>query len=251
MKLYLPFILYACLVIFIPNPILFTFAETDNEKNETFINSYDADLTGDGFQEHFTLRGVLLSNRSHFYRDVWMDISSPFSHQWKISFDGGYDPDIQLIDLNHDHIFDIFYQVAKDENKRQYNYQLYTLQNGMVKNLPLPKHKHIQGKFLNGFKIKIQINPHKAPIIKDIKEEYTKQNIYKEDGTLVKDKKLNITPISFLEPILISETKGYGLKSYQSIKGINEKDVLGEIITLWYYKDDEWIILTSEWKANS
>src|SRR5690625_4962151 len=189
MKVYLPFILCSCLFIFIPNPILFTVANTDNDKNETLINSYEEDVTGDGFREKFTLRGILLTNHSNFYRDVWMDISSPFSHQWKISFESGYNPNIHLIDLNHDHAFDIFYQVAKDENKHQYNYQLYTLQNGLVKSLPLPKHNHVQGEYLNEFKVKIQINPHQKPIIKNIeqnKEKYIDENIYSEDGKLNK-----------------------------------------------------------------
>lgn len=250
MKSYLSFILYTCFFIFIPNPFLSIGAETNNENdNPSFINSFEEDLTGDQFRELFTLNGTLLTKESNFYRDVWVDITSPFSHQWKISFDGGYDPTLELIDLNHDHTLDLFYQVAKDENKLQHFYQLYTLKNGVVKQLPLPKHNHIQAKFLSNFQVEIQIDPNKKPIKKDIsasKEEYVKQSIYNKKGKLLKDKKINITPISFIEPILLSKSKGYGLKSYQTINGLSDEDVLGQIVTIWYYQNDEWIILKSK-----
>jgi len=249
MRSYFSYLLYTSLFIF----ILFQgpFIQAKNEiETSTLIDSFAEDLTGDGFRENFTLNGILLSSKSGFYRDVWLDITSPFSHQWKISFDGGYEPKLDLIDLNHDHTFDIFYQVAKNENKSQYSYQLYTLKNGLVKQLPLPKHNHIQAKYLQDFKVEIRIDPNQKPIIKDIsklKKQYVNDKIYDGSGKLLKKEKATINPISTFEPILISESKGYGLKSSQSIKGINDHDVFGEIVTLWYYKNDEWIILKSEW----
>jgi|SRR5690625_2620248 len=235
-------------IIFITNSNTAIFA---NEKDESsFINSYEEDITGDGFREYFRLEGTLLSEKSNYYRDVWLNISSPFSKQWKISLNGGYDPNIQLIDLNHDHIFDLFYQVAKDEEKKQYQHQLYTLKNGVVEQLELPKHNYIQGEFQKDFTVTIQINPNAKPIKLDVsrnKEKYISEKLYNEDGSLFNRRKLNVNPISFIEPVLISESKGYGLKSYQTIKGIDNEDILGSIETLWYFKNNTWFILKSDW----
>ncbi|MEI3605437.1 hypothetical protein SPD48_07010 [Pseudogracilibacillus sp. SE30717A] len=244
-------LVYTCLILFILSAISVQAAiDPQEEDNSSFINSYEEDLTGDGFREYFTLNGTLLTDKSKFYRDVWLDISSPFSHQWKVSFEGGYDPDLQLIDLTHDQTFDLLYSVAKDENKHQFNYQLYTLKNNVVKQLPIPKHNHIQGKFINDFKIELQINPNMKPIIKDIsnnKHSYIEEGLYEENGKLIEEKNLKIPPIEKLEPVLISKSKGYGLKSYQPIKGVNNEDVFGEIITLWYYQKDRWLVLQTDW----
>lgn len=222
-----------------------------NENGEpSFINSYEEDITGDGLREYFKLQGTLLSNKSNYYRDVWLNISSPFAKQWKISFNGGYDPSIQLIDLNQDNVFDLFYQIAKDEKKQQYDYQLYSLKNGDIHQIPLPEHHYIQGEFLRDFKISLQMNPKSKPIMIDVankKNKYMKENIYDEDGKLIEKKRIIIHPISHLEPILISESKGYGLKSSQPISGLNDNDLLGRVETLWYFKNDKWIILTSDW----
>lgn len=250
---FLFFLLCTCLCIFIPTASTIKEAKSEND-DSSFINSYEEDLTGDGLREYVTLNGVLLTDKSDYYRDVWLDITSPFSHQWKISFEGGYDPHLQLIDFNHDHTFDMFYEVAKDEDKRHNFYQLYTLKNGEVEQLPLPKNNHIRGEFVKNFQVELNMHPNKKPMqinIKDKKDDYVQEEIYDENGKLLKKQQINISPITFMEPILISETKGYGLKSYQSVKGTNQNDLFGEIVTLWYYKNDKWVALKSDWRENS
>lgn len=246
MRTILPFL--TCLLFLIIPQISI---KAENE-DVSLINSYEEDLTGDGFHEQFTLNGILLSDESKFYRDIWLDISSPFSKQWKISLESGYNPELKLIDLNHDNTFDLFYKVAKNEESTHSVYQLYTVKNGVIKQLPIPKHNHIQARLLDDFKVEITLNPNMKPIIKDISSDdmikYIDQNLYEEDGKLIEDKRIKITPITLLEPVLISESKGYGLKSNQHIKGLDENDILGEIETLWYYQKDNWIILKSEWK---
>src|SRR5699024_4124568 len=149
-----------------------------------------------------------------------------------------------------DHTFDVFYQVAKDEDESQHYYQLYTLKNGLVEKLPLPKHNYIRGKFLNNFKAEIRMHPNKKPLQIDLqrnKNRYVQEDIYDEAGKLQQEKDINISPITYMQPILISESKGYGLKSYQNVKGIDSDDLFGQVETLWYYKDNEWIILKLNW----
>ena len=49
-----------------------------------------------------------------------------------------------------------------------------------------------------------------------------------------------------MEPVLISETNGYGLKTYEQIIGVFDEPI-GEIQTLWYFNNDEWIALKTDW----
>src|SRR5699024_10665625 len=133
--------------------------------------------------------------KSIFYPDVWVDITNPFSQHWKISLQAGYNPDIQLIDLTHDQIVDIFYMVAKNVDKQQYDYQLYSLKNGTVERIQLPKHQFLQIKLINDFKLEIQINPQEKPLVYSIEETelYIEEKIYDEDGKLLEpDKKLQL-----------------------------------------------------------
>lgn len=249
MKHHLYILLCLFLTVYLSVPTN-TIIATANPELSSLINSYEEDITGDGFKEHLSLKGNLLTEKSNFYKDVWIDITSPFSHQWKVLLENGYDPQLQLIDLNHDQTFDLFYSAAKDENKQQHVYRLYTINNGNIKQLTLPKHNHVQGKFLDDFKVEIKINPQMKAIIKDIsknKKHYIEETIYEEDGTLIKPKTVTLPPISHFEPTLISKSKGYGLKSVQTVKGINEQDFLGQIESLWYYRNEEWIILKTEW----
>lgn len=225
------------------------FAETGFESEPSLINSYEEDITGDGFREYLKLHGNLLSNQSVYYPEVWLDITNPFSQHWKISLQAGYHPDIQFIDLDHDNVFDIFYIVGKDAEKRKYHYQLYTLKNGTIEQIQLPKHKFVQTKLMNEFKIEIKTNPHEKSIIHSIedKNKYIEDEIYDKNGKLLLvEKKLQHKPIHFMEPVLISETNGYGLKTYEQIIGVFDEPI-GEIQTLWYFNNDEWIALKTDW----
>src|SRR5699024_9643057 len=155
------------------------------------------------------LKGSLFSEKSNFYRDVWLDIASPFAHQWKISLEGGYNPEVRMIDLNHDHTPDLLYRLAKHEESLQYFHQLYTFRKVTATQIPTPKHHDIHGKFLYHFKVKNKINPAMKPIIKNISNDeqpYIEEKIYNENGELPKEKSIKPKPINAFEPTLISKT---------------------------------------------
>src|SRR5690625_3629419 len=142
-----------CAILFITIPIhdvsIIYSAETDS----SFINSMEEDITGDGIREYIKLEGNLLSDKSKYFTDVWVNIESPFAQQWKISFIGGYEPKLELLDINQDGTVDLIYESAVKENGRHYNYQIYTLKNGKVQQIELPKNKYVKGEFTDHFKI--------------------------------------------------------------------------------------------------
>lgn len=222
------------------------------ESDVTTIERYSEDITGDGLKETIELKGILLSEDHNYYRKIWVDIHNEDGKEWKISYEGGYEPKLQLIDVNHDNIADLFYQSAKGGSGGLYNYNVHTLNNEKVTKIPLPKQQYLKGSFKDNFIVHIQLSPYQKPIeinVEDHKEDYIRLDLYDENG-LLKSKaqtSVMIDPIAFFEPVFISKSKGYGLKSNQKISGAYHADQLGIVETLWYFDKGDWIILKTEW----
>lgn len=217
-----------------------------NDEDTQFINSFEEDITGDGLREYIKLQGTLLTEQSKYYRNIWLDITGPFSQQWKISLNSGYDPHLTIVDLTNNQTNDLFFKSAHDEDLLQYNYQLYTIQNKKITKIALPKHDNVQFTFLNDYKFKVKTNTLKKPLMFT----FSKTNklsldgkIYDNQGKLLIDKQFTIEPSFTFEPTLISKTKDYGLKSTQFLFGINKEVALASIETLWYYENEKWIKL--------
>lgn len=228
--------------------IIYPNVQYAEQKEIISINSFEQDVTGDSLPEQITLHGRLLKQNSAFYQDVWIDITSSFKKNWSINLQHGYHPKLQLIDINHDHAIDLFYQIAKNNDNDFFHYQLYSLKKGKVESLPLPEHYHLQGQLADHFKGKLTLNPTEKPMTIDLtakKENYINEKIYNEAGEIQQKIDIIIKPFSSLTPIIISKSKGYGLKSTQTIKGINEEDVLGTMETIWYFQKDRWLNMKS------
>lgn len=220
------------------------------EIETTLIAEYTEDVTGDGETETIELFGVPFSDDTAYFRDIYVTITSN-TDEWRIDYQGGFDPTLEFIDLNHDGVVDLFYQSATGGSGGLYTSQLDTLAKGKLKNIPLPKQDYVKGYFEDGFNAVIEIIPNKKPIIMDVearKADYIRLGIYDEKGAILKQTPLMVDPIAFFEPILVSESKGYGLKSYKQISGAYHADQLGVLETLWYYENDRWIILQTDWK---
>ncbi|MFD2043211.1 hypothetical protein ACFSTA_02380 [Ornithinibacillus salinisoli] len=237
-------------------PILFictnvTFANDKQEPPELkLIESYQEDVTGDGKKEEIALKGVLFSPESNYYRDIVAVIKNHEDKTWEIKYGGGYDPTIQFIDFNHDKVNEIFYQSPTGGSGGLHHYKLHTLIQYNLTEIPLPKQDYVKGKFIDDFKVEIQFSPTKEPITVDVEhrsDNYIQQGIYDQKGKLLKNTSVLVDPIAYFEPIFISNSKGYGLKSYQQISGAFHADQLGTIESLWYYERDKWIILKTEW----
>src|SRR5699024_12014081 len=74
------------LAFFITNLNQTTFANEEGNKTEPIvIATHEEDITGDGIKETVELKGVLLSEDSGFFHQVWADITSEHDKEWKIS----------------------------------------------------------------------------------------------------------------------------------------------------------------------
>lgn len=222
----------------------------ENAPKPKTIHTYKEDVTGDGQKETILLKAVPFSYDSAYYQKIWSVIKNPHSKNLKIQYGGGYEPTLQFYDLNHDKVTDIFFQSPTGGSGGLYNYQLNTIKDGKIKDIPLPVQRYVKGKFIKNFKAVLSLTPRSRAIfinVRDRADDYIRLGIYNKDGDLIKPTSLMIDPIAFYEPVLISKSKGYGLKSYQQISGAYHADQLGTVETLWYYEKGKWIILTTEW----
>lgn len=231
--------------------ILFSASDVNaKESDAVLIKEYTEDITGDGETDSIKLYGILFSPDSKYFKEVYTIITSN-EEDWRINYQGGYDPALQFVDLNHDGINDIFYQSATGGSGGLYNSQLDTIAGGRIVNIPLPTQDYVKGHFEDGFNAVIEIFPNKKPIVMNVeqrKEDYIRLGIYDVEGKLLKQTELMVDPIAFFEPVLISDSKGYGLKSYKQISGAYHADQLGVLETIWYYENDKWLILQTDWK---
>lgn len=232
--------------------VLFAYPAGASENEVNLLATYEGDVTGLGDLQTIELYGILFDPDSAYYRDIYAIIRSD-SDEWRIDYQGGYDPEIQLIDLNHDGVLDIFYQSPTGGSGGLYTSLLDTVAGGELTEIPLPEQSYVQGYFEDGFQAIIEIAPNTKPIVMNVEErkkDYIRLGIFDEKGKLLEKTPLIIDPIAFFEPVQISERNGYGLKSYKQISGAYHADQLGVLETLWYYENGRWVILQTEWKES-
>lgn len=241
-------ITFICIILLVPVPL---FAEENKKEDESVvIDTFQNDVTGDGHEEKIQLKGIFFSDDSNYYRNIWIEITNDKQDEWTVQLGGGYDPTLQFIDLNHDGIKDILYQSPTGGSGGLYNYELHTFAHGAHEKIELPIQPHVNGQFLDDFRVKIEISPMEEAIIIDVsdrKEEYISLGIYDSNGKSLSFSNPIVDPIAFYEPFVLSDSKGYGLKSYQQISGAYHADRLGTIETVWYFENGQWIVIQTKW----
>jgi hypothetical protein len=222
------------------------------ERDAVIINTYQADVTGDGLLEDIDLMGIPFSQNGDYYHNVWAEVRSKNqdNERWKINYGDSYEPHIQFMDANHDNVQDILYQSST--NKKNLSKQkLHTFASNKLVEISLPKLNYVSGKFTDDYRADLKITPNTKPIQINLQKHsdvYTQFGIYNQNGKLKKTKSLFLNAPHFYEPVKLTDNKGYGLRSYKKVYGISNKDHLGTIESLWYYSDGKWIVLQSEWK---
>ncbi|WP_068672728.1 hypothetical protein [Oceanobacillus sp. Castelsardo] len=225
------------------------------EKDAVIINTYQADVTGDGLLEDIDLMGVPFSNSGDYYHNVWAEVKSKNrdNERWQINYGDGYEPQIQFIDANHDNVQDILYQSSSDK-KHMSKQKLHTFASNKLFEISLPKLDYVSGKFADDYRADLKITPNAKPIqinLQNHSDTYIQSGVYSIDGKLKKSKSLLLNAPHYYEVVKLTDDKGYGLRSYKRVSGISNEDHLGTIESLWYYTDGKWIVLQSEWKDSN
>src|SRR5690625_1985031 len=102
---------------------MFVKAKTTATSENKTIATYKEDITGDGQKETIELQGILLSDDSDYYRDIWANITNEHSEKWRISYGSGYQPVIQFIDLNNDGVDNLLITTITNEDEELYQTQ--------------------------------------------------------------------------------------------------------------------------------
>jgi hypothetical protein len=220
--------------------------------NEMTVNVYKKDVTGDGKKDTITLKAIPFSPDALFLKQIWADINTSEGSKIRIDYEGGYEPKIQFVDLNHDGIKDMLYSSATGGSGGLYNVALHTLADNKLVDIGLPEPLTIQAQFEDDYQASITFvdtNQSYTVDLRDRKEDYDRLGIY-TNGTLNEPMELMVLPYAFFEPTKIIGKPGKGLKGYQQISGAYKADGIGTATSYWYYENDQWNLIKIKWKAN-
>ncbi|WP_307256038.1 hypothetical protein [Oikeobacillus pervagus] len=223
----------------------------ENKNNVETIATYEEDVTGDGQKEIIELKGKRFEPDSHFYKHVWAEIDGIPPKKVIIEYEGGFEPEIQFVDLNHDGVKDLFYSSATGGSGGFYNYALHTLKDQKLKDIGLPDSLAIESSFEPNFKGKIQIPGMASPIIVDLqdrKQDYLRLGIYLPNGKLNEPTELMVLPIALMKPVKMNE--GNGLEAYQQVSGAYHADGIGTVISKWSYEQGKWQLKETKWEES-
>lgn len=240
------------LLLFISLLLTFSLSNTGiaSEKLEhILIEEYKGDVTGDGLKESVYLYGDLLSSDSKYFHNIYVIIKAENNNKWKIHYKGGYEPRLSLLDFTHNGTVDILFQSKIADEDSSFQSTIHSIKQHEVKKIKLPK-QILKGEFIDNFQATLVIPLYKKSITLDLhtyKSKLLKSGLYNKDGTLSKTKQLLSNKVNFYEPVLISQTKGYGLKSYQHIKDSDQTNHIITVESLWYYENNQWINLHTNW----
>lgn len=238
------------ILLFLPATSISAANKTAEVPSPKQIVEFKKDVTGDGLKESVILKGIRFSMDTNFLKETWAEIRLANNQKLKITYNGGIDPSLQFLDLNHDQVQEIFYQSATGGRNGLYHHQLHTIKNGKMKKIPLPVQRYVKAHFTDGFQVEVKLSPGQKPYITNVKKhtsDYIQKGIYNKKGELLTDGSVIIEPITSYKPVFINKQKGYGLKSHQQINGSSNSDTIGTVETLWYYENGKWIILKTKW----
>ncbi|GAA0314956.1 hypothetical protein GCM10008967_01830 [Bacillus carboniphilus] len=223
--------------------VLTEIEETNNETNKV-VQEYKEDVTGDGKQDTIVLEGVPYDKDSPYLKEIFLIVETDANKKFKVTLEGGYEPEAEFQDLNHDGVKDVFISVATGGSGGIYNYYLYSFKDNKQVDVGVPEPLTIQGEFQDDYKAIVSIPETQESYTVDLsgrKDEYDRLGLY-VDGKLNEPTELMVDPYSFMKPENFGNV-GYGLKAIQAISGAYHADGIGRVESKWYYKDNKWTLV--------
>lgn len=212
------------------------FINYNDVTNQQQINyNFSADLTGKNGEESIYYSGRLLNPSSRYYKDIQLQVLSSQDQTWQIPLHSGYRPTLYVIDINNDNIADIFFQVKTDYFHETYKQFIISLKDGKVTFLPLPESEVGTGYILHKDHFYILSSTGTLRI----KHSMNNKFLFAEENT---KEWVHIHPIQYIEPIWINSDYGYGLMSSQEVQLQQSRIKLGDLKTIWYFKNNRWKI---------
>jgi len=225
--------------------LLSTFIYSEASTEPIVINAYEEDITGDGYRETITLKGLPITKDSSFFQDIWAEIAG-VNQSWTISYGGGYHPQLDFVHLTHDQTYNLLFSSKSSDNQYP-NYQLHLFKGDKMVALELPQLNYTSGKFEDDFQVSVTISPDgQAKTVTIDPKPYIEADIYTSDGSLSESVSLQVSQPT-LKKHYVSKQQGYGLKSTQTFREPIKEKKIGTLETLWYFENGKWIIVQNKW----
>ncbi|WP_456271224.1 hypothetical protein [Bacillus sp. AK031] len=227
-----------------------TFTQEQTQPNVMAITAYEKDVTGDKAKDTITLWGKPFEPGALFYKEIWAEIKTSEGKEFRIDYEGGYEPQILFHDLNHDRVKDLLQSSATGGSGGLYNYSLYTLADNRKKDIGMPPALSIDAFFENEYKGVITFNDTNESFTVDLsdrKDDYERLGIY-QDGKLNEPMEMMVIPYAMFEPVKIKGKEGLGLRGVQRISGAYQADAIGNVYSFWYYENEKWNLTDILWE---
>jgi hypothetical protein len=226
------------------------FAEEHDRPNVMAIVTYEEDVTGDKNKDTITLWGKPFEPGALFYKEIWAEIKTSEEKEFRIDYEGGYEPEIEFVDLDHDGVRDLLESSATGGSGGLYNYSLYTLAGSQKKEIAMPPDLSIEAYFENGYKGIITFNDTNESFTVNLsnrKEDYERLGIF-QDGKLNEPTEMMVIPYAMFEPVKIKGEEGRGLRGVQRVSGAYQADAVGDVYSYWYYENGKWNLTDIQWE---
>lgn len=205
-----------------------------------------ADVTGDGKEDFISVKGT--PKEKGFYEHVYFEIETSSGLKHIIMQEGGYQPQLDIRDLNHDGLDDLFISVPVDLEMNKANYYFYSFKDDAIQEFSVPDSLIIQSELLDDYKGRIMVDGEKKETYMldfgSMAAEYEKLGIY-QNGVLNEPTELNVMPYSKFEPTIDKDGR-HALKETQKINGIANKDVIALVEAIWSFEKGEWVLVDTK-----
>jgi hypothetical protein len=242
-------LLFAFVALFLMSLTAITgvYAIENDSKMVPIVNQQE-DINGDGHKDEISLQGLPYQKNDIDYKEFSLTIELTNGKTYKETLPFGLDPQLNLIDINHDGHKDVFITIPTGQSDGMSEHYLYSAKDNQISNIPIPE-LEVQGQFKNGYKAMVSIPATKESFVFDLmvrKEMYESLGMY-QNGKLNEPIELMILPYGKLKPL---STKGldYGLKGVQMITGTSKTDKIAYVETSWFYRNRDWKLINTEVK---
>jgi hypothetical protein len=216
----------------------------EENSNIVTLSKEVTDVTGDGKEEVILLKGVPYQKEESFLEKIYIEISASNGDTYTLPLESGTKASLQLADLNHDGLKDLFASVLTGGDEETVNSYSYSLKNFKKNQVAVPEPLEMDSHFINGYQAEIKLAKTGKTYrfdLKDRKKYYNKMGLYYNEK-LNEPTELSVNPYNDLQPVKIGGNK-VGLIGEQRVTGIANADVIASVESTWVFENNGWKLM--------
>ncbi|MBE1441410.1 hypothetical protein [Paenibacillus sp. OAS669] len=220
--------------------------DSEHVSSTYLLQAVKADLTGDSIPDAITLSGTNQSPSSGYYDklNIRVLISSE-TRPMDIALPGGYNPSIQLLDVNGDRINDICVYVSPDSQGGSPSIVLYTIQDQQPVALPLPPPLALKGVLKDHYKVPVMIQNTNETYMLELSERKSLYEAmgYYQNGRLLQPASIISSGFHKLEPVDRDTDGIWEMKGIQHIAMLSNDNTIAIAESLWKWRYGHWTLV--------